>query len=184
MKAALLVIDMQMEMAFRTLAGRDRANPDAETHVAALLALFRAEHRPVIHVHQDEPGSPVARDAPGGAVMPCATPLPGETILTKSRSSAFHGTGLGAHLQAHRVSHLVIAGAVAALCVTSTTRVASDLGYTVLLPHDALIGFDIPRPDGSRIAAATVLDVTLTLLGADFAHAMPSRAIAAALPAR
>lgn len=184
MRAALLVIDMQMEMAFRTRSGRDRANPDAETHVAALLAVFRGQNRPVIHVQHDEPGSPVALGAPGGAVMPCALPLPGETILTKSRSSAFHGTGLDAHLKSHQITYLVIAGAVAAFCVTSTTRAASDLGYSVLLPHDALIGFDIPRPDGSRIAAATVLDVTLTLLGADFAQVMPSRAIAAALPAR
>ena len=40
---ALLVIDMQMEMAHRTEAGRDRANPQAEAHVAGLLALPRAD---------------------------------------------------------------------------------------------------------------------------------------------
>ena len=39
---ALLVIDMQMEMAHRTEAGRDRANPQAESHGAGLLALPRA----------------------------------------------------------------------------------------------------------------------------------------------
>jgi nicotinamidase-related amidase len=184
MTAALLVIDMQMEMAFRTRSGRERANPQAEENVAALLALFRAQNRPVIHVHHDEPGTPVAFGAPGGAVMPCAMPRDKETILTKNRSSAFHGTGLDAHLKANAISHLVIAGAVAAFCVTSTTRAASDLGYTVLLPHDALIGFDIPRSDGSRIAAATVLDVTLALLGSDFARSLPTADIAAALPDR
>ena len=177
MTTALLVIDMQMEMAFRTRSGRDRAHPDAEIHIAALLALFRSRNRPVIHVHHDQPGSPVALDAPGGAVMPCALPVPDETELVKSGSSAFHGTGLDAHLKAAGITHLVIAGAVAAFCITSTTRAASDLGYTVLLPQDALIGFDVPRADGSRISAATVLDVTLTLLGADFARVMPTSAI-------
>jgi hypothetical protein len=39
---ALPVIDMQREMAHRTEAGRDRANPQAEAHGAGLLALFRA----------------------------------------------------------------------------------------------------------------------------------------------
>ena len=182
MQAALLVIDMQMEMTFRTQSGRERANPDAESNVAALLALFRAQGRPVIHVHHDEPGTAVALDAPGGAVMPCAAPLPGETILIKSRSSAFHGTGLDAHLRSQNISHLVIAGAVAAFCVTSTTRAASDLGYMVLLPDDALIGFDLPRPDGSRISAADLIDVTVTLLGADFAQALHTDAISSALP--
>ena len=40
---ALLVIDMQMEMAHRIEAGRDRANPQAEAHGAGLLALPRAD---------------------------------------------------------------------------------------------------------------------------------------------
>ena len=177
MTTALLVIDMQMEMAFRTRSGRDRANPDAEIHIAALLALFRSQNRPVIHVHHDPPGTPVALDAPGGAVMPCAQPISGETVLIKSGSSAFHGTGLDELCRAQGITRLVIAGAVAAFCVTSTTRGASDLGYTVLLPQDALIGFDVPRADGSRISAATVLNVTLTLLGADFARVMPTSAI-------
>ncbi len=184
MTTALLVIDMQMEMAFRTQSGRERANPDAESNVAALLALFRAQGHPVIHVHHDQPGTPVALDAPGGAVMPCAVPVAGETVLIKSGSSAFHGTGLDDHCRANGITHLVICGAVAAFCVTSSTRWASDLGYTVLLPHDAVIGFDIGRADGSRISAATVLDVTLALLGSDFAQSMPTSAIAAALPAR
>ena len=78
-------------------------------------------------------------------------------------------------------THLVVAGAVAAFCITSTTRAASDLGYTVLLPDDALIGFDIGRADGSRISARVVLDVTLALLGSDFARAMPTGAIADAI---
>ncbi len=72
MTTALLVIDMQMEMARRTEAGRDRANPDAERHIADLLALFRSRALPVIHVHHDEPGTPVTFGQPGGAVMPCA----------------------------------------------------------------------------------------------------------------
>jgi nicotinamidase-related amidase len=167
---ALLVIDMQQEMAARTLAGRDRANPDAEGHIASLIALFRARGLPVIHVHHDEPGTPVALDQPGGAVMDCARPLPGETVFVKSASSAFSGTGLDAWLRRHGIGRIVLVGAVAAFCVTTTTRVASDLGLQVILPGDALVGFDIPAHDGGRISAATVLRVTLSLLGADFAR--------------
>ena len=53
--------------------------------------------------------------------------------------------------------------------MTSTVRQASDLGYTVLLPQDALLGFDLPAHDGGTIDAGTVFRVTLSLLGADFA---------------
>ncbi|HQY43575.1 MAG TPA: cysteine hydrolase family protein [Paracoccaceae bacterium] len=170
MNTALLIIDMQEEMAIRTRAGRDRANPEAETHIAALLALFRARGLPVVHVHHDEPGTAVAFDQPGGAVMACARPAPGEKVFVKTGSSAFAGTGLDGWLRREGIGRLVLVGAVAAFCVTSTTRMASDLGFTVLLPGDALVGFDIAAHDGGRIDAATVLRVTLSLLGADFAQ--------------
>ena len=89
--------------------------------------------------------------------------------MWKHGSSAFHGTGLDARLRAQGIAELVVAGAVAAFCVTSTVRQASDLGYRVLLPQDALLGFDLPAHDGGRIDAGTVFRVTLSLLGADFA---------------
>jgi len=181
MTTALLVIDMQMEMAFRTAAGRERANPAAEDNVAALLSAFRSRGLPVVHVHHDEPGSSVALGLPGGAVMPCAAPAPGEAVLVKSRSSAFAGTGLDAHLRDGGIDRIVLAGAVAAFCVTSTCRAASDLGYQVILPGDALIGFDIPAHDGGRIDAGTVLRVTLSLLGADFARLVTAEEVPALL---
>lgn len=181
---ALLLIDMQEEMAVRTRAGRDRANPRAEEHVAALLSLFRARGLPVIHVLHDDadPASPFRRDRAEGAPMACAAPRDGETLLWKQGSSAFHGTGLAEHLRARGIGRIVLAGAVAAFCVTSSTRWASDLGFRVILPGDALIGFDIPAHDGGRIDAATVLRVTLSLLGADFAQLVTTAEVAGLLP--
>lgn len=172
MTTALLIIDMQEGMAERTRAGRPRANPQAEDHTIALLALFRARKLPVIHVMHDDrdPASPFRKGQPMGEPMPCARPLQDEVVLWKQGSSAFHDTGLEAHLRTRGIDRLVLIGAVAAFCVTSTTRWASDLGFKVILPGDALIGFDIPANDGGRIDADTVLRVTLSLLGADFAQ--------------
>jgi nicotinamidase-related amidase len=162
---------MQEGMADRIRAGRPTATPDAPDRIAALLAGARATGIPVIHVLHDDPhpDSPFRKGLPGAAPMPCAVPQPGETVLWKHGSSAFHGTGLDAHLKAHGITELVIAGAVAAFCVTSTVRQASDLGYRVFLPQDALLGFDLPAHDGGKIDAGTVFRVTLSLLGADFA---------------
>jgi nicotinamidase-related amidase len=183
MTTALLVIDMQMGMAARTAAGRARANPQAEDHVAALLALFRGQGLPVVHVHHNDPdpASDFHAGAAGFASMPCAMPMTGETVLHKSGSSAFAGTGLDAVLRRLGATSLTVVGAVAAFCVTSTVRSASDLGFDVILPGDALIGFDIPAHDGGRIDAGTVLRVTLSLLGADFARLVTTDQVAGLL---
>lgn len=183
MTTALLCIDMQMGMADRIAAGRPQANPRAEAHVAALLALFRARGLPVVHVLHDEPDTPFQRHLPAGAPMPCALPVGGETVLWKSRSSAFAGTGLEALLRGQGIGRIVVMGAVAAFCVTSTVRAASDLGFAVVLPGDALLAFDIPAHDGGRIGAEEVLRVTLSLLGADFATLVTADQVAGVLDA-
>ncbi len=181
MQTAVLCIDMQMGMADRIAAGRQQANPQAEAHVAALLALLRARGLPVVHVLHDEPGTPFTRTLPGGAPMPCAMPVKGEPVLFKSRSSAFSGTGLDALLRQMGVGRIVVIGAVAAFCVTSTVRAASDLGFQIILPRDALLAFDLPAHDGGRLDAHEILRVTLSILGADFARLLRSDEVASAL---
>lgn len=168
---AVLVIDMQEGMADRIRSGRPTATPDAPNRIAALLARARAAGLPVIHVLHDDPHpeSPFRKGEPGAEPMPCAVPQAGEAVFWKHGSAAFHGTGLDAQLRSQGITELVVAGAVAAFCVTSTVRQASDLGYRVFLPQDALLGFDLPAHDGGRVDAGTVFRVTLSLLGADFA---------------
>lgn len=181
MTTALLIIDMQEGMAIRTREGRERVNPDAEAHVAALRRLFAERGLPVVHVLHDD-ADPASAFHPGSAghpPLPCAVPGPGEAVFRKTGSSGFAGTGLDAHLRRQGIDRLVLVGAVAAFCVTTTCRQACDLGFQVLLPGDALIGFDIPAHDGGRIDAATVLRVTLSLLGADFARLTTTAEVAA-----
>ncbi|MGL4311590.1 MAG: cysteine hydrolase family protein [Paracoccaceae bacterium] len=171
MTTALLVIDMQQGMADRIAAGRQPVNPGAIAKMSALMARFRAAGLPVVHVHHDDadPASPFRRDAPGGGTMPETAPVTGEEVVWKRGSSGFAGTGLERALRTKGIDTLAIIGAVAGFCVTSTVRAASDLGFRVLLPQDALLGFDLPAHDGGRIDAETVHRVTLSLLGADFA---------------
>jgi nicotinamidase-related amidase len=181
MSRAVLVIDMQEGMADRIRAGRATATPDAPARIAALLTKARASGIPVIHVLHDDMRieSSFRKGQPGAEPMPCATPQEGEKLFWKRGSSAFHDTGLDAYLKAQDIAELVVVGAVAAFCVTSTVRQASDLGYRVLLPKDALLGFDLPAHDGGVIDAATIFRVTLSLLGADFATLTTVEAIAA-----
>jgi nicotinamidase-related amidase len=171
MGTALLVIDMQMHMADRTASGRPRCNPDAEIHVASLLAVFRDRKLPVYHVHHSEtdPASPFRKGLHEADPMPCALPIDGEEVFWKSGSSGFARTGLGPAMRRQGINRIVMIGAVAAYCVTSTARAGYDLGFDIVLPGDALLGFDLPAHDGGRIDADTALAVTLATLGSDFA---------------
>lgn len=171
MATALLVVDMQMHMADRTAEGRPRCNPDAEIHVANLLVLFRAKKLPIFHVfHTDtDPKSLFRKGLHEAEPMPCAQPISGEDVFWKSGSSGFARTGLDPAMRRKGITQIIMVGAVAAYCITSTARAGFDLGYEIILPLEALLGFDLPAHGGGRIDADTALQVTLATLGSDFA---------------
>ena len=181
MGIGLLVIDMQRHMTDRIASGRQRCNPLAEQHVANLLALFRAKKLPVFHVwHRDpDPASEYRDGLKGADPMPCALPVDGEEVFWKSSSSGFSRTGLDPAMRRKGVDKIVIVGAVAAYCVASTARAGSDLGFDIVLPGDALLGFDLVGHEGGRIDAETALRVTLATLGSDFATVVRSDQVAA-----
>lgn len=182
MTTALLIIDMQQAMADRIAEGRDCANPEADARIATLGAAFRGRGLPVLHVrhHDPDPESVFHAKARGAVPLPCDLAAPAEAVFIKSTSSAFASTDLGGHLAREGITRLVVTGAVAGFCVASTVRAASDLGYEVVLPRDALLGFGLPF-EGARLPAATILAVTLATLGADFARLTTTEALIAAL---
>lgn len=176
---ALLVVDMQMEMANATNAGRPRANPDAEDKIAALIQAYRAADLPVCHVMHDDPRpvSKFRRDLPSGQPMPCAIPVEGEPVFWKTGSSGFVGTGLEQHLHDSGITQLVIVGGVAAFCINSTARSAANLGFKILVPEDALIAFALPSRRGGDIDADIALEVTLSALHAGFGTVLPTQEV-------
>jgi nicotinamidase-related amidase len=138
--AALVLIDIQA--GFDNPAWGDRNNVQAEANAARLLAAWRDAGAPVIHIRHvsREPGSPLG-PGPGSAFKAEVTPLPGETIFEKSVNSAFIGTGLEDHLRAQGIDRLVICGLTTPHCVSTTTRMAANLGFDVRLAHDACASF-------------------------------------------
>lgn len=181
---ALLIVDMQMEMANITAAGRQRANPQAEGHVADLAAGFRNAGLPVLHVLHDDPRpeSKFRRDLPSGQPMPCAQPQAGEAVFWKTGSSGFVGTGLAEYLTGRGITDLVIVGGVAAFCVNSTARSAANLGFRISVVEDALIAFALPDRHGGDLDAEVVLEVTLSALAAGFGAVVPTRQVLTRLP--
>ena len=166
---ALLLIDCQL--AWDDPYWGSRNNPGAEGHIAKLLGAFRRAGRPVIHVKHNskDPHSPLFPLEPGNAFKPEAAPYPGETIFEKTVHTAFLGTGLEAHLREREIDRLVIAGFITNWCVSSTARMANNLGFKVVVIHDACATFAFEDPFGEMIPAEVLHRVGLTELHGAFA---------------
>jgi nicotinamidase-related amidase len=168
---ALLLIDYQE--AFHDARMGPRNNRQAEANAERLLDGFRRAELPVFHIRHDstEPGSLLAPGEPGNAVMAFAAPLPHEPVVVKTVNSAFIDTDLEKLLRGTGIGRLVIAGVTTDHCVSTTIRMAANLGFEVTLAADTCFTFDRTAPDGTVIPAQTVHDVELAILSGEFCTA-------------
>ena len=172
--AVLLLVDIQQ--GFDDPYWGQRNNPDAEQKIAALLEAWRASHRPVIHVQHCSvtPGSPLSPALPGVAFKAESAPIAGEQIFQKRVNSAFIGTGLESYLRQHDLNTLVIVGLTTNHCVSTTTRMAGNLGFETYLVGDATATFDRTSYDGRLFPAELVHQMSLANLHGEFATVIES----------
>ena len=135
--AALILVDLQL--AIDDPRWGPRNNPQAERAIAALLAAWREEGLPIVHIRHDsvEPDSPYRPDRPSHAFKPETAPRAGEAVVGKSAHSAFVGTALEETLDGLGATTLVICGVLTHNSVEATARHAADLGYRVFVVADA-----------------------------------------------
>jgi nicotinamidase-related amidase len=167
--AALVVIDVQR--GFDDGSWGPRNNADAEANIARLLGAWRATSRPVRHVHHDS-SSPKGSFVPGTAgnePKDEARPVAGEPVYRKRVNSGFIGTALEADLRRDGVTELIIVGLTTNHCVSTTTRMAGNLGFETFIVSDATATFDRANVDGSMRAAQDVHDAALSDLSEEFA---------------
>jgi len=181
--AALVLIDIQR--GFDDPVWGARNNPAAEQVAAALLAAWRRAAWPVVHVQHDstEPGSPLAPGQPGHRHKPEVTPDAGEPVVHKTVNSAFIGTDLEQLLRSAAAPGVVLAGITTDHCVSTTARMAGNLGFDTWLVGDACAAFDRVGADGTQYPAQLVHDVALASLHEEFATVVDSSAVFAALRA-
>lgn len=180
MTNALLLIDIQqafIEPANAPYWGQ-RNNPNAEENAARLLAHWRATGQPVIFVRHltTNPKSPLIGD--GAKIQAVVAPNADEPVLDKSTNSGFIGTDLQDRLIALNAQQVTICGLTTPHCVSTTTRMAANLGFTVTLVHDACAAFtQNVQPswrNGQVASAQSIHDAAIDQLHGEFAQALPT----------
>ncbi|MBX9723269.1 MAG: cysteine hydrolase [Candidatus Obscuribacterales bacterium] len=172
--AALVLIDIQD--GFDDPYWGKRNNAQAEANAARLLAAWRKSKRPVFHVQHLslEDNSPLRADRVGSKLKDIVKPAEGEMLIGKHVNSAFIGTDLEARLRAAGIEELVLAGLTTDHCVSTSTRMAGNLGFTTYIVHDACATFDRVAPDGKKWTADEIHSSALASLHGEFATAISS----------
>ena len=167
--AALIVIDVQKGFDDPRMGRRN--NPQAEKNIARLLEAWRASGRPIIHVRHDsmEPGSVLGPGHAGNEIKAEAQPREGEPVISKHVNSAFIGTDLEQRLRSAGQDSVVIVGLTTDHCVSTTARMAGNLGFKTAVVADATAAFDRQSYDGSVVPAAEIYRGALASLHGEFA---------------
>ncbi|TFW33489.1 cysteine hydrolase family protein [Massilia horti] len=180
--AALIVIDVQQ--AFNNPSWGQRNNPGAEDNIAALLDGWRQAGLPLFHIHHrsKRKESLFLPEAPGFAVKPEAQPLAGEPVIYKSVNSAFIGTDLEQRLREAMIETVVICGLTTDHCVSTSTRMAGNLGFETFIVADATATFERRGHDGRHYTAQQIHDTALASLNREFATVVTTEEVLRRLP--
>ena len=167
--AVLLIIDVQKGLDEPTWGNRN--NPQAEENIARLLVAWRQTNRPVFHVQHlsPSPHSPLRASHPGHAIKDAVKPQNSELFFQKHVNSAFIGTNLEQQLRERGYDTLVIVGLTTPHCVSTTTRMAGNLGFRTFVVSDATAAFDLAGHDGRHYTAEEIHAVSLATLKDEFA---------------
>ena len=170
-KPALLLIDIQKGLDDIDYYGGHRNNLQAESNARKILDFWRNHKFPIFHIKHNStnPNSPLAKGRPGNEFKDIVAPLANEKTIEKEVNSAFIGTDLKQQLDKLEIKKVVIAGLTTDHCVSSSTRMAGNLGYDTFLVADATATFDKVGADGTKYKAEMIHEVELASLHNEFA---------------
>jgi len=177
MKQALIVIDVQESFRRRPYF-RDEELPRFLRNVQSLIDRCAARSIALLQVFHEEPG-----DDPGNpfsAASGCVRAMPelslrADAVFYKQVHSAMFGrTEDGATLEAwlreRGIGELLISGIRTEQCCETTTRHASDLGFSVRYVSDATLTFPMQTRSGREVSAQEILERTELVLDGRFAR--------------
>ena len=175
MTRALLIVDIQLD--YFDGGAFPLVGPDAAAAAArSVLDGFRASGEPIVHIFHvsTEAEAPFfVKGTPGIEIHPLVAPVGDEIVLAKHEPNSFIGTGLQQVLTDEGVTELVVVGMMSSMCIDSTTRAASELGFEVTVVSDACAAPDLTFGD-TVIPGATVHASFMAALDGSFATVLTS----------
>jgi nicotinamidase-related amidase len=184
MKSALLVIDAQQSFTRRPYWS-EADLPRFIASVQLLVDRFRAHGSPILQVfHVDEadgPQDPFSRAS--GLVKPLPqlriepTAVFYKNVHSAMFASTADGQNLDGWLRRHGVDRVVVTGIRTEQCCETTTRHASDLGYSVTYATDATLTFPMVAGSGRLYTAAEITERTELVLAGRFADISRAEAV-------
>lgn len=171
MSAVLLIVDIQQDY-FPGGAHPCGGAPEALEQAESVLLEWRDRARPVIHVQHvwDEPDATFMRPGTDGVqIHPRVRPHDGEPVITKDSPNAFLGTTLLDELRRLNADELTVMGMMSNMCIDATVRAGSDLGFGMVVIHDACAASSLQFGE-VELDAATVHAAFMAALGDGYAR--------------
>lgn len=167
--SVLIIVDAQKEYTegLLPLVGIN----DSINALAKFLNKLRNLNVPVIHVVQVgvQNGNICNPNKSFIEIIDKVKPINGEYIIEKKLPSAFKGTDLQEILEKIEKKDLIIAGYMTHMCLNSTVRDATELGYRCTVVEELTATRDLPDGNGGAIPAEIVKSVHLRGLADRFA---------------
>ena len=171
-RAVLLLVDIQKGMEEEEYYGGNRCNPKAEENCSKLLNIWRSEGLPIIHIQHSStnPDSPLHPSSPGFEIKDEVYPKDNEPVIVKHVNSAFINTQLQSRLDIIKAKVLVVVGLTTNHCISTTVRMAGNLGYDTYVVSDATACFNSTGKNGKIYPSDLVHQVALSSLHQEFAE--------------
>ena len=177
MKSALIVVDVQQSFQQRPYWSESDA-PGFVERLQALIDRCVAREIPVLQVFhvEEEEGSanPFSRRSGHVKTLPGVRIEPAEVFSKSVHSAMFASTADGQSmdywLRKHGIGRVIVCGIRTEQCCETTTRHASDLGYTVSYVMDATLTFKMVTESGRIYTPQDIMERTELVLAGRFAE--------------
>ena len=126
-------------------------------------------------VNSTNPNSKLHESKPGFEFNDYVKPKGNEMILTKHVNSAFIGTGLDGILKSFNINTLVIVGMTTNHCISTSVRMAGNLGYETFLINDSTACYNTIGLDGKEIDCEVIYNISIANLKDEFAQVINSK---------
>jgi len=167
-KTALLVIDAQESFRHRPYF-REEELPVYIEHQQALIDGATAAGIPVLQIfHVEKTGA--FSEVSGFVKSLAPLRIEPDAVFRKPRHSALVASGLDVWLTEKSIARVIVSGIRTEQCCETTTRHASDLGYTVDYVSEATLTFPMTDVTGRQWSAAEIRARTELVLAGRFAR--------------